>query len=95
MPQDIDIAEDIFGKDVPALKGKSTRSRPPSVRQDIVEIPSELLEKHQDLELCIDTMHINGVPFLTAIDRSIKYRSVIPLKSKSNNDYYAAINDIL
>ena len=95
MPEDIDIAEDIFGKDVPALNGKSTCSKPPSVRQDIVEIPSELLEKHQDLELCIDTMHINGVPFLTSINRSIKYRSVVPLKGKSHDNYYAAIDDIL
>ena len=43
---DIIIAERVFGKDVSALKGKTTRSKPVPVVKDYIEIPMELKETH-------------------------------------------------
>jgi hypothetical protein len=43
---DVNIAEKIFGGDIGTLKGKSTRNRPTPVKDDLVEIPPELLERH-------------------------------------------------
>jgi hypothetical protein len=48
-PEDVNIAEKIFGGDTGTLKGKSTRRRPTPVKDDLVEIPPELLEQHQTL----------------------------------------------
>jgi hypothetical protein len=55
---DINIAEKIFGPDVSSLKGKSTRRKPKPVRKDLIEIPAELIMKHHDIELCMDTMYV-------------------------------------
>jgi hypothetical protein len=61
-PEDVNIAEKIFGGEIGTLKGKSTRRRPTPVKDDLVEIPPELLEQHQDLTFCMDIMYINGMP---------------------------------
>jgi hypothetical protein len=67
----VNISEKIFGGDIGALKGRSTRNRPTPVKDDLVEIPPKLLEKHQDLTFCMDIMLVDGLPMMTGIDRSI------------------------
>jgi len=71
--EDVTIAEKIYGPSMSSLKGKSTRSRPKPVVDDVIEIPPKLKENNKDIELCIDTMYINKVGMLTAIDRTIKF----------------------
>ena len=95
MTEDVNIAERIFGKDVSSLKGKSTRRKPKPVRADLIEIPKELIEKHKDIELCMDTMYVNECGMLTAIDRTIKYRSLVPMDTKQHDKYYRALDEIL
>ena len=70
---DINIAQNIFGPDMATLKGKSTRKTPKPVLQDWIELPKEILEKHSKIELCMDTMYINGVGLVMAVDWTIKY----------------------
>ena len=55
-PANVTLAEKIFGPDIAALKGKSTRPKPKRVKEDLVEIPQELKEQHKELALCIDIM---------------------------------------
>jgi hypothetical protein len=64
---DINIAEQVFGPDVGALKGKTTRVKPAPVVADYLEVPKELITKHSNITLCIDGMKINGIPFLTTV----------------------------
>ena len=91
---DVNIAEKIFGPDIGAMKGKNTRHRPTPVKDDLVEIPKELREQHANLTLCMDIMYVNGMPMLTAIDRSIKYRSLIPLDSRVADKLYKGLDKI-
>ena len=93
--EDINIAEKIFGPDVSSLKGKSTRRKPNPVRKDLIEIPKELILKHHNIELCMDTMYVNECGMLTAIDRTIKYRSLIPIQTRHHEEYYRALDTIL
>jgi hypothetical protein len=92
---DVNIAERIFGGDIGTLKGKSTRGRPTPVKDDLVEIPPELLEQHQDLTYCMDIMYVNGMPMMTGIDRSIRFRGLVPLSSQVASELYRALDVIL
>ncbi len=84
---DVNIAEKIFGADIGALKSKNTRSRPTPVKDDLVEIPPELLEQHQDLVLCMDNMFVNGMPMMTSIDRSISSEALYRLTAERHRNY--------
>ena len=64
------------------------------MRKDLVEIRNEITEKHHDIELCMDTMFVNECGMLTAIDRSIRFRSVVPIDTKTQSDYYKALDVI-
>ena len=60
-----------------------------------VMIPSELSMKHRQIELCMDTMFVNKQPFLTSIDKSARFRSLVPLKSRSGEEYLRALQLIM
>ena len=50
--EDVTMAEKIFGPDISNLKGKSTRRKVESVRDDNIEIPKELIEQHIEKSSC-------------------------------------------
>ena len=58
-------------------------------------MPKEILEKHSKIELCMDTMYINGVGLMTAIDRTIKYWSVECIESKKPQEHLRALSAIV
>ncbi len=43
---DIKIAQDVYGPDIPSLKGKTVRQQPPSVVTDYIQIPPEIYERN-------------------------------------------------
>jgi hypothetical protein len=71
--EDIKICEKIFGPDIYAMKGKTTRKTTKQVINDYVEVPKELVEAHKHVVLCMDIMYIDGVPLLTTVSKYIKY----------------------
>jgi hypothetical protein len=88
--EDVNLSEKIFGPDMSSLKGKSTRRKPKPVRQDLIEISKELITKHHDIDLYMDTMYVNECGMLSAIDRTIKFRSLVPMNTKQHDEYYRA-----
>jgi hypothetical protein len=93
--EDVNISEKIFGPDMSSLKGKSTRRKLKPVRSDLIEIPKEIITKHHDIDLCMDAMYMNECGMLTAIDRTIKFRSLVPMNTKQHVEYYCALDQIL
>ena len=90
--EDIDIAEAIYGQDIGTIKGKTVRQKPTPVVRDYVSIPKELVEKHESITLCIDTLYINEMPFLATISRNIKYRTIQWLPTRTAKDYRSVLD---
>ena len=63
--------------------------------QDWIELPREILEKHSKIELCMDTMDINRVGLMTAVDQTIKYWSVEYIESKEPQEHLRALSAIV
>ena len=85
--EDVNVAADIYGPDVGTLKGKSTRPKSVPYKEDYIEIPPEILEKHSDLRLCIDLIYLDRFPMLTTIDDRIRARHCIELKGERSRSY--------
>ena len=88
-------AEKIFGPDIGSMKGKGTRQRPRPLREEIIENPAEILEQHSELTLSMDIFYVNKMPNLTAIDRSIRYRSLVNMGNREKEEIYSALDKIL
>ena len=52
--RDLRTATKVYGKSIAMLKGKTVRSAPPAVGQDVIAIPKEICELHKMVTLCID-----------------------------------------
>jgi hypothetical protein len=91
--EDINIAEQIFGSDIGALKGKTVRRTPRQVIDDSIEIPNELIQSQQNVKLCI--MYVNGMQFLTTISKNIHYRTAQYIASKSPLEYAKTLKEVL
>jgi hypothetical protein len=52
--KDMGTAIKVWGPSIAMLKGKTVRMTPPVVRQDVIEIPKEIWELHNNVTLTID-----------------------------------------
>jgi hypothetical protein len=73
--KDLKLMVKIYGPDVSALKGKITRTKQVQVKQSVVDIPKELIAAQKEIELAVDTIFVNGMPFLTTMSKGIRYQT--------------------
>lgn len=73
--RDVKISDDIYGVNANIVKGKSVRRQPPHVREDILPVPPDILERYGDITLAIDVYHINGIRFFRSISRHLMFRT--------------------
>ena len=71
--EDVKRADEIYGPNVYALKGKTTNRKINHVIAPITEIPKEILKEYKNITLCIDIMFINGIKFLLTVSRNIDF----------------------
>ena len=76
MTSDIEIAEDIWGKDVGALKGGKVCKIPTQAKMDFLKVPEWSLKSHNKVFVAFNVMFINRMPFMVSVLRNIKFNTV-------------------
>ena len=76
--QDIEMTTDMLGQSDVAVQGKTTRTQPDAVvaQDNLVELPPSIIQYYGKVELAVDVMHVNRIPFLTSLSRKIHYGTV-------------------
>ncbi len=77
--QNVDDAHVIWGKNIAALKGKTTRKATTHVSSDVIKIPKELKELHKDVTMTADIFYENRIPFFITHSRRIENTTVTHL----------------
>ncbi|OEU17119.1 hypothetical protein FRACYDRAFT_237529 [Fragilariopsis cylindrus CCMP1102] len=79
--RDVKMAYDMLGKSKYSVQGKTVRGQPDQVLTDSMPVPPTILDYYKDVELSVDIMHVNKVPFLVSISEHIHYGTVTALES--------------
>ena len=90
--RDIVNAEKIYGPSVSAIKGKTKRPTPDAIVDNWIEIPSELIARNEEIDLCIDIAFINNFVALTGRDKQLKARHLHELANRTKSQMYSAID---
>jgi hypothetical protein len=70
--RDVRIAKQIFGPDILAMKGTTTKSKSKMPREDkITDLPYNIIKEYSDVHLSIDVIHVNGIKFLISYSKHI------------------------
>ena len=94
---DVDVAKQIWGKNVHGLQGKSTREKPIHVAADFVKVPRELMRLHKDVTLTADIFFVSKVPFFLTLSRKICFTTVENLadrKVQTIFDAYKVVHEL-
>lgn len=71
--ENIEVAKKVYGSDVAALKGKTTRPKLPVVRQHVLVVPPVIRQYHNDVKLVADVMFVNKLPFLVTLSKKLVF----------------------
>merc|ERR1712086_528409 len=82
---DIKNAEFIWGPELGALKGTTTRQTSPQIRMENNPIPKQVMQQYRDVTLSADVMKVTGIPFLMTISKHIKFGTAGKLDNMNNS----------
>jgi len=71
----IAAAEDLFGLDIGALKGKTTWQPPHKFMVPIVVVPRHILDQYHEVTLSIDIIFINRIPLFITVLHHLRFRT--------------------
>ena len=92
--EDVNVALNIWGKNIGELKGKTTRSKPNTVARDSVKIPMDLLKLHKEVLLTLDIVFVNNISFILTLSRKICFTAVNHLADRMVPQIFAAFKEI-
>ena len=85
----------IYGKEIHALKVKTTRSKPKEVVTDYIEIPKKILESNKNITLSIEIMYVNKIPFVTTISQHVKFTTVEAIQRRTKSQLIECIKNVV
>ena len=76
--RDVLLAIDMLGNSEHAMAGKTTRTQPDAVNaeEQLVELPPTIINHYRNVELSVDVLHVNRLPFLGSLSKNIHYSTV-------------------
>ena len=81
---DANRAVKIYGTDVAALQGKTTRRTPEHVPSNqLYPLPLSLLDAHKQVTICFDIFFVDGITFFATVSRNIHFITVECITSRS------------
>jgi hypothetical protein len=90
----VDTALKIWGKNVAALKGKTTRTKPDPVARDFVKVPVELLKLHKEVYITADLFFVNKIPFFLMLSRKICFTAINHLADRTVPQIFKVFKEI-
>ena len=93
--KDVRVGDENFDLQPSVIKGRNKRKTPERVVENYLEIPNEIVVRNQDLVLCVDYLHMNSCLFLTSIDKTIKFRTCVPIYDTTTKEYKRALQQII
>ena len=94
-PRDVIFANKLFGPDVDALKGKTTRRGPPVVDSPVTVDTTSILEHYGEVTLCVDLMYVNKVPLLVTLSRNIKFGTMEAVADRKETTLLKSIKGVI
>jgi hypothetical protein len=91
---DVLAAEDIFGKNLGSLKGKTVRRKSPVTPTQEELIPTGIKERYTNVTVGMDIMFVNKVAFLVTISHDIKFGTVEHINSRRHDVVLAAVGRV-
>ena len=85
------LAEEIYGLNIYALKGKTINRKVDHVIAPVTSIPKHVLKEDQNITFCIDVMFVNDITFLLTVSRHIDFVTAQYVPSKKCSGYIKPI----
>jgi hypothetical protein len=92
--QYIDVATKIWGKNITALKWKTTRSNAHLVARDYVKVPNELLKLHKEVFMTTDIFFVNKITFFLTLSRKICFTAANHLADRTVPQIFKAFKEM-
>ena len=79
--RNVGMAIDMLGRSLYLAKGKTTRTQPDTIdpKQQIVEVLPHVMKYYSNVEVSVDIIHFNDIPFLMSISYNIYYGTSLTL----------------
>ena len=94
-PRDVVFANKLFGPDVGALKGKTTRRGPSIVDSPVSVDITHILKYYVEVTLCVDLMYVNKEPLLVTLSRNVKFGTVEAVKDRKETTMLKSIASVV